>query len=246
MRDATKFYVVIKATLVWSGKPPFETIGFLLTRSKTGEKRRKTGYLITDTNDPDGPKDVGGGLKQWTYRTHKTATDKGVTDLIVTKMKGRWEIKVSPHKSNTVRFKIDKRKQIVITAESWEGAIVTSARELCSDFVERVYRHVNILVNGNTVSTLRDSTTENKDQDSKPAAVVFYGRIGDASGWGHAAIRVTVQVIGGKVTGDVIDANCDLVNDRNKASKHGEDDHLPRRLIKDDRTPKELIDLDGE
>jgi hypothetical protein len=134
-RDTIKFYVVIKATLIRRGKPSFETIGFMLKRTKTGEVKRKTGYLVNDPNDPDGPKDLGGGLKRWTFRTHKVVNDEGVTDWVITREKGRWEIKVAPpHESNTIKFKINKRAQIVRVANSWVGAI-PSDRELCDAFV---------------------------------------------------------------------------------------------------------------
>ena len=230
MRDATKFYVVIKATLVWSGKPPFETIGFLLTRSKTGEKRRKTGYLITDTNDPDGPKDVGGGLKQWTYRTHKTATDKGVTDLIVTKMKGRWEIKVSPHKSNTVRFKIDKREQIVIVANSWVGM----EKELwfCDKFTAEVYNHVDISL----PEKLRDQyniTVPDKGQ----GCLIFYAMIVSPT-WNPAHVGIQDGTF-------VIDTNCQLGHG-SRVKKHNQSELEPLYVSIQKKSPKELKDLDGE
>ena len=48
-KEKTKFYVVIKATLNWRGELG-KTIAFMLKRTKTGEVKRKTGYLVTDPN----------------------------------------------------------------------------------------------------------------------------------------------------------------------------------------------------
>lgn len=69
-----------------------------------------------------------------------------MTDWVVTAMKGRFEIKVSPpHESNTVKFKIDKRAHIVIVARSWVGATLTElGSSMCNRFTYRVYNHVGI------------------------------------------------------------------------------------------------------
>ena len=237
-RDTTKFYVVIKATLIWRGEPSFKTIGFMLKRTKTGEVKRKTGYLVTDPNDPDGPKDVGGGLKRWTFRTHKVLADRGVTDWIITKEKGRWEIRVEGHKSNTVKFKINKRAQIVSVANSWVGAI-PSDQELCDKFVARVYNHVGISLPLGVGKQY--SSTE---FDIGAGCLIFYDWT-DEPEWEPAHVGIWD---GGS---SVIDTNC-------KLKEHEEDN--PYRVMKHDqqkledkypnesrkRAPKELKDLDGE
>ena len=169
-KEKTKFYVVIKATLNWRGEPG-KTIAFMLKRTKTGEVKRKTGYLVTDPNDPDGPKDIGSGLKRWTFRTHKVVNDEGVTDWVITREKGRWEIKVAPpHESNTVKFKINKRKQIVITANSWVGYILPENETmLCHEFTAKVYNHVDIRLTG-TVQPQYDATVP----DEGEGCLIFY------------------------------------------------------------------------
>ncbi|MDW8030094.1 MAG: hypothetical protein RMK94_17080, partial [Armatimonadota bacterium] len=88
-RGTMKFYVVLKAQLFWSGSapPPFSTVRFLLIRSATGERGRKTGFLVTDPKDPDGPKPFGNG-RIWTYRTeHKVVNGVTYTHWIVTEKK---------------------------------------------------------------------------------------------------------------------------------------------------------------
>jgi len=95
-----KFYVIIKATtVVREGRQPSE-IDFKLTRK--GVVAMKTGYLITDPKDPDGPKPAGSGKKKYTYRTHGPRANEGVTDWIVTMEKGKWKIEVANHRSTPV------------------------------------------------------------------------------------------------------------------------------------------------
>jgi hypothetical protein len=236
-RDTIKFYVVIKATLIRRGKPSFETIGFMLKRTKTGEVKRKTGYLVNDPNDPDGPKDLGGGLKRWTFRTHKVVNDEGVTDWVITREKGRWEINVAPpHESNTIKFKINKRAQIVRVANSWVGAI-PSDQELCDAFVARVYNHVGISLPLG-VGKQYNSTTE----DIGVGCLIFYDDE-DEPEWepAHAGIWD-----GGS---SVIDTNCKLEEHKDpyRVMKHDQqklEDKYPNESRK--RAPKELKDLDGE
>lgn len=215
----------------------------MLNRTKTGEVKRKTGYLVTDPSDPDGPKDVEGGLKRWTFRTHKMLADRGVTDWIITKEKGRWEIKVaSPHKSNTVKFKIDKREQIVLVANSWVG-IMPSEEESCNRFVVRVYNHVGIPLTG-TVEPLYDSTLP----DEGKGCLIFYNMREPGEGeWDPAHVGI-------QDGSSIIDTNCRIHFDPNNPEDHAYivkkhdqqalENAYPRESRK--RAPKELKDLDGE
>jgi hypothetical protein len=236
-RDTIKFYVIIKATLVCHGKPSSDKIVFRLKRIKTGEVKHKTGYLVTDPNDPDGPQDVEGGLKRWTFRTHKVMAERGVTDWIVTKEKGRWEIKVAPpHESNAVKFKINKRAQIVSVANSWVGAI-PSDQELCDKFVARVYNHIGISLPLG-VNKQYNSTTE----DRGLGCLIFYDWI-DEPEWEPAHVGIWD---GGS---SVIDTNCKLEEHKDpyRVMKHDQqklEDKYPNESRK--RAPKELKDLDGE
>jgi len=239
-KEKTKFYVVIKATLNWRGELG-KTIAFMLKRTKTGEVKRKTGYLVTDPNDPDGPKDIGSGLKRWTFRTHKVVNDEGVTDWVITREKGRWEIKVAPpHESNIVKFKINKRAQIVSVANSWVGT-KPSDQEYCNRFVVRVYNHVGIPLSG-TVGPLYNSTLT----DTGEGCLIFYTEK-EQGEWDPAHVGIQDSEF-------IIDTNCKIHVDPNRpdddpyiVKKHNQqalEDEYPEESRK--RAPKELKDLDGE
>lgn len=259
VQDNTKFYVVIKATLDFkTGKTPPTSVRFLLKRNSTGVKAFKTGYLITDSNDPDGPQVLPGGMTRHTYRTHKLVSNLGVTDWIVTQEKGRWDVKIEPkHDSNTVQFKIDKREQIVQVAESWVNA--NRNNMLCNAFVGHVYNHVGINVDGSSVTSVWTSTQEFGTQDSTHAVAVFYRSPsqntgiawGDGSDQGGTAGHVAIRV----KDGNVVDANCALDQyDTQKVHRHTENEPLAKwpgdtPVVGDkkkDRTPPELITLDSE
>ncbi|MEM2368589.1 MAG: hypothetical protein QXQ50_10195, partial [Candidatus Bathyarchaeia archaeon] len=236
-REKIKFYVIIKAKIKWLGEPPFKTISFLLRRAKTGERWLKTGYLVTDLNDPDGPKDVGGGIKEWTFRTHKTLTDRGITDWIVTKMKGRFEIKVSPpHESNTVKFKIDKRAQIVILANSWAGATSTElGSSMCFKFTARVYNHVGI-----SLPEKLDPPGGQYDKtelDEGQGCLIFYA-INVSPTWDPAHVGIQDGQ-------SIIDINCALGHP-DDIRKHLQSELASKYKDSKKKAPSELIALDSE
>lgn len=161
-------------------------------------------------------------------------------------------------------FKIDKRAQVVITALSWEGAVMKDYGLNCNKLVGRIYNHVGISVDGASVTSVWISTEENGAQDARAGAIVFYrsptqGFSGsNRKPWGdertvengdiaaHTAIRIKEAT--------VIDCNCGISPD--KVDKHSEDAPLASypgqdmnpdpALDKKDRTPSDLIKLDAE
>lgn len=66
----------------------------------------------------------------------------------VTQTRGKWFIKVQGYRSSTATFKINKRQQIVLVAQSWAGATKGEANaagvSYCNDFVARIYGHVGL------------------------------------------------------------------------------------------------------
>jgi hypothetical protein len=159
-----------------------------------------------------------------------------VTDWVITREKGRWEIKVAHHESNTIKFKINKRAQIVRVANSWVGAI-PSDRELCDKFVARVYNHIGISLPLG-VNKQYNSTTE----DRGLGCLIFYDWR-DEPGWEPAHVGIWD---GGS---SVIDTNCILKEHKDpyRVMKHDQqklEKEYPKESRK--RAPKELKDLDGE
>ncbi len=80
----------------------------------------------------------------------------------VQQAKGRWQIKVQGYKSNTVTFKIDKRKQIVEVANSWSTATQTeltaAGATVCNGLTAKIYNHVGIPLSG-TITPQYNSAT---------------------------------------------------------------------------------------
>jgi NlpC/P60 family. len=238
-RDKMNFYVILKARLFRPGvsPPPFQTVRFLLIRDKTGERGEKTGFLVTDPKDPDGPKPHGNGYI-WTYRTeHKVMNNVLYTHWVVTEKKGRWTILISPpHRSNEVKFKINKREQIVLVAESWVGATSAQLGGLCWTLASKVYGHVGFSLPASSEQyhrTIPEPTLKNGN-------LIFYTftQFPNAS---HVAIQVDI--------GFVVDINCesfankDIHPDNSIVGRHV----LPRGYAASERkSPLELVILDGE
>jgi hypothetical protein len=244
-RDSKKFYVVIRATLdLKTGQKALKDIKFLLLRKKTGKKVSLTGYLITDANDPegDGPKDLGDGKIRYTYRTHKSSAVEGIKDWIITAEQGKWEIKVAPpHTSNTVVFKIDKRKQIQIVADEWVGCPASdfpTPTKTCNKFVGYVYHYLGLKLNPATPNTVyKDCPT----QDAKVGSITFYGIIGSGGNFfcQHVAINIG--------SGQIDDLNCPYKP--SEVNTHAEDEPSLKTkwpLAPRHQATQELIDLDAE
>ncbi len=238
IRGSKKFYVIIKARLFCRGTPPYK-IRFLLIRSKTGERGVKTGFLVTDPKDPDGPKPHGSGYL-WTFRT-KDAVEDGVvyTHWIVTEKKGRWTVLISPpHRSNEVKFKIDKRKQIVLVAQGWVGATSVELGGLCWTLASKVYTHVGFPLPESKEqynSTILDPTT-------KSGCLIYYFAQRDSQIiLSHVAIQTNA--------GFVVDINCDPFanKDIHPDVLIVREHVLPRGYVKSEmRTSPEIVMLDGE
>jgi len=234
VRGSKKFYVIVKARLFWPGiaPPPFNTVRFLLIRSKTGERGVKTGFLVTDPKDPDGPKSQGNGYL-WTFRTKDAIEGKVVyTHWIVTEKKGRWTVLISPpHRSNEVKFKIDKRKQIVLVAKSWVGATKAELGDsgLCWALAAKVYSHIGFPLPPSEQQyylTVIDPTIMD-------GCLVFYS-VRDPFDPAHVAIQVGL--------GLVVDINCNLGHP-NDVQMHAAPIYAGGNQRK---SPLELIVLDGE
>ncbi len=137
--DAKDFFAVVKASVPLPvGATPDPTIEAEAHRIKyvnnvatlTGETEAiPTLHLITASDDEEGDKprlDPFTGNKIWTYRTHvesdrEAMRRRGELDWKVTKLKGRWMLRVKPQhgSSSTSEFKVDKRSQIATYAGDW-------------------------------------------------------------------------------------------------------------------------------
>jgi len=157
--------------------------------------------------------------------------DEGVTDWVITREKGRWEIKVAPpHESNTIKFKINKRAQIVSVANSWVGTR-PSDLEHCNRFVARCYNHVNI-----SLSEKLQEQYDSTEDDIGEGCLIFYASPDHWPTWNPAHVGIQ----DGKF---IIDTNCTL-DHGSLVKKHGQD--LPIYPAKKKKSPKELKELDGE
>ena len=126
----------------------------------------------------------------------------------VRQVKGRWQIKVQGYKSNTVTFKVDKRKQIVEVANSWDGAPKGSPGNgsLCDDFARYIYSYVGLGAGGgSTVTDLYNSMNTAK-QDTGKGAIAFYHFPSDSNAqWKHNGVGVG---------GSIVDQNCPLPHNK--------------------------------
>lgn len=261
-----KFFVVIRAVTETECLGPPDQIKFELNRpARPGFIGIKTGFLITDPADPDHPVTLLGGKTRYTYRTHRLQSERGVKDWIITKVKGKWDIKVKEERnwtSSTTFFKIKKRDQIVQVAATWPNNSYPAPPPFnCNRFVGKVLKHVGIVIKDTGVSEVWRSTEEyGPATDGLKAAVVVY-RTPDPTTrtlpWGdttsaqdsglaaHVAIRMD--------DGTVVDVNCGL--HQFVAGRHAETaplTYFPNNTNpypnpdKKDRTPPELKQLDTE
>ncbi|MCS7277976.1 MAG: C40 family peptidase [Aquificaceae bacterium] len=248
-RESMEFYVIIKAkTSLPKGKKPPKEIRFWLKRKMGEEMEIKKpdlelkGFLIKEESK--------GEVTEYIYQTHRTLTERGVTDWIITKKKGRWIIQVAkPHTSNNhtsnniVEFKINKREQIVIVAKSWDGAEEKERwHGPCWGFAAEVYNHVGISLPSN--ETQYDKTIE--DKVSVKARLVFFW-VSDSPA--HVAIQTDI--------GNIIDINCSYYENgkiethKNEFGKRIVKEHDLERLLNyyrkhEFKSTKELQELDGE
>ncbi len=166
----------------------------------------------------------------------------------VTRAKGRWSIKVeSPHRSNTVNFKVNKRGQIVEVAQSWVGAEqnVGHGGEICDDIVRYVYGYVGLGVEqAGTTTELYNASLQSSGQ----GGMVFYRNL-DSPTWQHVGIDIG---------GDIVDQNCGCphsMTDPPTVGSHAVDHPDLQRTNQNpphyDQPPvhrdlQELVTLDGE
>ncbi len=133
-------------------------------------------------------------------------------DWRVTSEKGRWQIKALGVRSNTVTFKIDKRKQIVEVAQSWVGARQDTGHGglYCDDLCRYFYEYTGLVIGGggNNVVALYNSI-DSSTQDTKKGAIAFYHFSNDPNTtWRHNAMNVS--------GGLVVDQNCGLEHSKIK------------------------------
>lgn len=186
--DNVDFYVIIKAKVTAPVNQRPNKIQFVLRRGN--DTRYEAGYLITDRTDADGPKDVGRGMRQYTYRTFGQRSKTRRLNWNVTRLRGRWSINVQGQASNTVQFKIDKRAQIVGLVNRWLNArqqLSTSGVRLCNNFTTRIYAHLGLPLSGG-VGPQYKSASVNCSGDG---CLVFYS-LSFKPTWepGHVAIEV--------------------------------------------------------
>ncbi len=131
---------------------------------------------------------------------------------LVRQEKGRWQIKLRGYRSNTVGFKIDKRKQIVEVVNSWAGAPKGSAGggTFCDDLVRYIYGFVGLTLSAppspdetESVTNLW-SATNTAAEDTQQGSIVFYQFPNDTR-WRHAGVNTG---------GQIVDQNCGLEHDR--------------------------------
>ncbi len=195
-RDTMKFTVTVKAQATgnFTGTPPAQ-LTFEFLRPATNEVGTAVAPLVAGSSPP-----------------------RYELPWAVQQAKGRWQIKVQGYKSNTVTFKIDKRKQIVEVAQSWVGAAQRPFDEtppraqgyhggtLCDDLARYVYGYVGLTTagGGNDVEGLYASMNTTT-QDAQKGSIAFYHFPTDPNTeWRHNAIN-----IGG---GQIVDQNCGLAH----------------------------------
>ena len=138
-RDTMQFTVTVtaQATGNFTGTPPSQ-LTFEFSRPATGETGTAVGTLVSSSPP------------RYEYLWP------------VQQVKGRWHIKVQGYKSNTVTFKVDKRKQIVEVANSWSTAtqaeLTAAGATVCNGLTAKIYNHVGLPLSG-TITPQYNSAT---------------------------------------------------------------------------------------
>ncbi len=196
----TKFFVLLLAKAFFPvGRRHPDTIEFTLKRNgDTHSPCAKKGYVITSAADyDDHPVDVYvNGHKTgtiYTYRTYVAQSEIPGNDWIITTWRGRWCI--TARKSNVLQYKIDKRAQIVKTAQAWIGTDLSSRGLLCNGFAQLVYNQVGL-----DVGHYQSEQMANTVEDGGQGALVFYGITENGA--------FTSRHVGIGTGSDVIDINC--------------------------------------
>ena len=177
-------------------------------------------------------------------------------------VKGRWQIKASGYKSNTVTFKVDKRKQIVEVANSWVGYEISSTTN-CNATIDYIYSYVGLpLGSGGSATALWMASDDNPAKDSMPGSIIFYRSPSQTSAtWTDAKTTANGQIASHsalRIDNGIVDTNCGTpgyappynihyhtnINDPLIANP-GRTPENPALDIRD-RTPQQLADLDEE
>lgn len=124
----------------------------------------------------------------------------------------------SPHRSNTVSFKVDKRGQIVEVASHWAGLGLSSCNNLpsflgCDGFVAHVYGHVGVaspsLMGGPVLSQVQNDTGD--------GAILFFPSHNSTTG---AAVHLGIVDGGGRIDNNYTN-NCENNPPTQRAENEG-------------------------
>ncbi len=162
-RGAMEFEVMVKAeaTRNFTGPPPAQ-LTFELFRPAINSEAIVVGDLVAGSSPP-----------RYEFL------------WLVRQEKGRWQIKLRGYRSNTVGFKIDKRKQIVEVANSWVGATGLPG---CDEFVGIVYNHLGLSLPSNGTGAQYAAAS---DACAGDGCILFY--FSEMGGVAHDAIRVGTE-----------------------------------------------------
>lgn len=149
----------------------------------------------------------------------------------VTTLAGRWEMWVTGQKDVFKDFKINKRAQIVIVANSWVGATLDLG--MCNRFTAKVYNHVGISLY-EELQQQYDSTVS----DTGQGCLIFYASPTVWPQWNPAHVGIQDGSY-------IIDINCALGH-ADVVKKHNQTELADKYPDNVKKSPKELIDLDGE